>query len=832
MTGGGRTVYPPTGELDELVQRDPERAIAVARRWLVEHPDARAGRATVMITVARAAFETGEIGTASRFAHQAVAAAEEHGEPGERLAVGMSASAIIAESGDIRGALDLLDTTRPLASGGQVARWCMQRAYILCQAGRLTEALAEIDAAERPDIVDPGDRLGRLRLRNQRGVVLLQMGRLSEAADDFGAARAEAHALDQTAMLPGIVANLALTLGRMLHVGESIELFDEARHLHAAAGNTGRMAAVAELDRIEILLRARMPADAVRVASEVVATCMATGGTMTLGDAQLLLAEAQLQSGSPDRARRAADIARECFAKFNRIDMIPRAAALSVRADLARARPSEACAGALVIATEVIGQLAAQGWLHDARELRLACIRASVVAGAFDVADDHAAALRAGARGARRDERLVGCYAEAVHHLAQQRPDEALTAALDGLAHLEELIGEAATLEARFAASSVGDDLTGLAAQLAVLRGEPELVLQVAERTRARAVSEALAPDADSDETTHASAGAAASSVTGEGLTIVWTIAGTEVWAVATSGSHRRLVHVADLAEVVRAVTHVRAWLERGCSDPDASPEPARRALTRLDDLLEPVLDGFASHEPVVISPIGPLAGVPWQATPSLEGRIVVTVPNLRIHAQARLVASRPIESIALVVGPDIEHADIERAALRGLGVNVHEPARATIEGVRAVLEADGLVHLAAHGSFRADRPLLSQLLLADGASDLAAVLPPRVAARVVVLSSCEAGDHGTSGSELLGLATVLLARGAGAVVAPLVAVRELECAEFLSDVYSRLSGGAMLGQALADARREAMASPQLSRWAVGAAFACYGSGTAVCATG
>jgi len=70
-----------------------------------------------------------------------------------------------------------------------------------------------------------------------------------------------------------------------------------------------------------------------------------------------------------------------------------------------------------------------------------------------------------------------------------------------------------------------------------------------------------------------------------------------------------------------------------------------------------------------------------------------------------------------------------------------------------------------------------------------------------------------------------MLARGAGAVLAPLTVVRELECADFVADVHAQLSTGVPFGAAVAGVRERWLDDDDLSRWAVAGSFTCFGSG-------
>jgi CHAT domain-containing protein len=229
-----------------------------------------------------------------------------------------------------------------------------------------------------------------------------------------------------------------------------------------------------------------------------------------------------------------------------------------------------------------------------------------------------------------------------------------------------------------------------------------------------------------------------------------------------------------------------------------------------------------------VLVAVGGLHGIPWSGLPSLAGRSVTLSPNAQLWLQADRRAEEPARSVGLIVGPDVTTAAVEWAAVETLYAKVEIGADrdAVAETVRSMFARLDLVHVAAHGTFRSDHPLLSTLRLCDGESTLYDTVPARVQARLVVLSSCEGGAHGAAdGSEVLGLAAVMLARGAGAFLAPLTVVRELECADFVADVHAGLASGQPFGDAVAATRQHWLADDDLSRWAVASSFTCFGSG-------
>jgi hypothetical protein len=157
------------------------------------------------------------------------------------------------------------------------------------------------------------------------------------------------------------------------------------------------------------------------------------------------------------------------------------------------------------------------------------------------------------------------------------------------------------------------------------------------------------------------------------------------------------------------------------------------------------------------------------------------------------------------VSGPNLVADDVEWSTVDASypGLDHAGGAGATAATVRAMFGGHDLVHVAAHGRFRSDRPLLSTLELADGLVTLHDAIPAKVACKLAVLSSCEGGAHrGADGSEVLGLAALLLARGAASVLAPLTVVRDLECGEFVAAVHERFARGVPFGRAVADPRR------------------------------
>jgi CHAT domain-containing protein len=98
----------------------------------------------------------------------------------------------------------------------------------------------------------------------------------------------------------------------------------------------------------------------------------------------------------------------------------------------------------------------------------------------------------------------------------------------------------------------------------------------------------------------------------------------------------------------------------------------------------------------------------------------------------------------------------------------------ATVDAVLDGMERAGLVHIAAHGRFRADNPMFSSLQLADGLLYVHDLDRLQRTPHTVVLTACSAARAGVyGGDELLGTSVALLALGVRSVVAPLLPVRD-----------------------------------------------------------
>jgi len=108
------------------------------------------------------------------------------------------------------------------------------------------------------------------------------------------------------------------------------------------------------------------------------------------------------------------------------------------------------------------------------------------------------------------------------------------------------------------------------------------------------------------------------------------------------------------------------------------------------------------------------------------------------------------------------------------------EEALRSMQGAR-------VIHLSAHGNFRADNPLFSTLHLGSGVLFLADILTVPLSAELVVVSACNSGQTFSGrGDALLGVAHAFLAANARRLVASLWRVHDQATAEWM-ELFHRL---------------------------------------------
>jgi CHAT domain-containing protein len=185
-----------------------------------------------------------------------------------------------------------------------------------------------------------------------------------------------------------------------------------------------------------------------------------------------------------------------------------------------------------------------------------------------------------------------------------------------------------------------------------------------------------------------------------------------------------------------------------------------------------------------------------------------VVTPGAGTWLRAR-TATRPARpAVTALSGPGLHESEKEARDVAGTWTLPSGDADllvgddATTAAAHAALARSDLMHVAAHGTHRADSPLFSSVRLADGPLYAYELDPDEGMPSCVTLSACEAGLATLRpGDEGLGLTHVLLHVGVASVVAGVARVRDDVAAAVMRDVHRAMSEGASSAEALAAAQ-------------------------------
>jgi len=255
---------------------------------------------------------------------------------------------------------------------------------------------------------------------------------------------------------------------------------------------------------------------------------------------------------------------------------------------------------------------------------------------------------------------------------------------------------------------------------------------------------------------------------------------------------------------------------------PALAGEAALALLDVAGERLEAELLGEAARHlgasggcgPVVVVPPGKLHAVPWGLLPALRDRAVSVAPSASVWLRARRAVPPERRRVVLVLGPGLGTiaGEVPALAERYDDVAVLGDGGATAERVLAAMDGAWLVHVAAHGTFRADSPLFSSLRVDDGPLTVYDLERLGHAPYRLVLGSCDSGLLAPAGAdELLGLTTSLVALGTVGIVASVVPVNDVAAMRLMLLLHEELRGGATLAAALRHARQQVRGDPALA---------------------
>ncbi len=878
-------------EAHRLLGEDPRRARGLAAEALAgaRALGDRETEAVALRALGLAELDVGGAPEAVVHLRAAVAAARRAGSDRRLAESRMSLAYALQHDGRATAALRQAGLAMKQEAAAGDGRLHQQHALILERLGRLDEALEGYRRALAL-VRRSGDRHDEFTVLINRGVVQTYRGALRAAAADLREAEALAQRIGQPLWAAFSLGNLGLVATLRGDLPEALACFDGAEPVLAQASDT--RLALMELDRCRALLSAGLRHEARVSATRCVELLERCAMAAELAEARLTLAESALASGDTGAALEAAELAGAAFAAQRRPSWTALAENVAVRAAFAGGARNDALH---TRARGAATALAAAGWPAASLDARVLAGRVALALGrAEDAARDLATVARA-RRSGPVAQRLGAWHAEALQRLAAGRRAGALRALRAGLAVLDAHRLTLGATELRTGAAVHGNALTALGLGLALQSGRAAAVLEWAERGRAGALwqrparppgDDALAADlgelrallaaideagkeaagtqrllrrqADLEASVRRRARHAAGGDDGEQgappsaallrqalgprALVEFVLDGAELQAVVVAGAPPRLRRLGAIAEEVgselAALRFALRRLGRGSGSPASlavARDNADHAAERLDTLLlAPLATALAGRE-LVLVPTGELHALPWGALPSCATRPLSVAPSaaLWLRAAQRRAAGAG-GGLLLAAGPGLPEAAAEVRALaarRGDATTLLD-ADAGVEAVAAALETAARAHIASHGTFRADNPLFSSLLLADGPLTVYDLERLRAAPRDMILSACDGGVTAVRpGDELMGFSGALLALGTSALVASVVPVPDEPTHRLMLALHARLDAGEEPAAALAGARGDALTGADADL-VTAAGFVCFGAGSAATTAG
>jgi len=830
------------------------------------HPRAVADQATDMVVLARRLRDPELLGlslrvlawtyralwdetAARRLLTEAVRIGRRHGLAHVEASALVSRASVLQEMGRTAGAARDLDDAllavdratamepaeRTLLHG----RVRLSRAVLEQNAGRLASA----EQRYRSLLAEGGLDVSRTVIAtNNLAMLLAERGMFDEAL-----LRADA-SVELCAQAPGLLAPaiqtrawIAVRAGRLR---EGMHDFERAAQAYTDASiplgeyYTEYADAMADL---------RLLPEAAVAAAAAVDELHAAGAPLMATEAQLRLARITLLTGDAERAIALAETAADGARRQRRAGWRDRA--LLVAAD-ARLRVGAVGSVEAQAARRAAGRLERAGSLHDAVGGYLIAGRLALAAQRSRDAVSALGRAQALAGDGQVLVRLQGRLAGALSARATQSPAAVLVECRAGLRDLAVHRSALPTIELRALASGHGAELGEIGLGVVLAGRSPAKTLAWMERTRAAALL-AKIPASDAplaerrssnvgttdrrerglpapteggsrvsaadwshwargeDAPGHSSVpGLAATRDALDGRTLVELGAFEgRVVAVVVDPRRARLVELGSEQDVVTELRPLLFALRRLANPRGGAAAEAARAsadlrIARLRALLVTPL-GVGQDDELVVVPVGALHGVPWSCLH--DGPLSLAPSATFWQRTARAAAAWDGGTgTVLVAGPDLDGAREEVETLRSVhpGAVVLTPERSRAQEVVTALADADLAHLACHGTPRADNPMFSSLLLADGPITLQELHGAAVAPHRLVLASCHSGaDVAYAGDEVLGFVSAMLAQGTAGVVASIAAVPDVAAVDLMVELHRGVRDRLTLARALHAAR-------------------------------
>ncbi|TKB88236.1 MAG: CHAT domain-containing protein [Nitrospira sp.] len=265
------------------------------------------------------------------------------------------------------------------------------------------------------------------------------------------------------------------------------------------------------------------------------------------------------------------------------------------------------------------------------------------------------------------------------------------------------------------------------------------------------------------------------------------------IWHIGPESLHVRSVFL-PRSTLKHKIEHIRQSLV----DPK-HPYDQKTARELYLYLIAPVLPWIKSDH-LVIVPHEDLHYLPFQALQTeRDDRYLGEIYQISYAPSAMVLATlagpsalaRP--EVLAVADPSLQYAPDEvRAIGKGFSGLVVTETLANEADVKKLMAGKGLVHLAVHGKFASDEPLLSYLSLKEGKGDDGKLTAAEMyglsldSAKLVVLSACETGSvRATHANEVMGMVRGLIFAGADALLLSSWEIDDKATAEWTQSFYA-----------------------------------------------
>jgi tetratricopeptide (TPR) repeat protein len=840
----------------------PQDALLAARSVLARQPsayDASLAHHAIGIVLR----DRGKLPEAIAELKQGMRLARASGRPEREVDVQATLGAALAWTGRSQQGLALLNRAVAASRGDLTGRVLMRRASVLLDLGRFHEAHQDLSRA-LSYFRRTGDTVWEARSLTHRAAVFLGLGLPGRAAADYARAE-EMYATSgqefEYAKARHNSGCVALIRGDL---SEALAYFDDARNRYDTLGETNLDLVV---DRCSALLAAGLTEEAAQETVAALSRLPPEGG-IAYKKAEVLFAAATaaLAAGRPSDAKEHARRARRLFRTQGRPHWEARATLVLAEARYAVGEHSMAL---LRYAEQVAARLDAIRVCEairvgEAIQAHLLAGRIALSRGSVTQAGPHLEHAAKSRRGGPPLPRSVAWLARALQAEARGNARATVIACARGLDALEEHQMRLGATELRAYGTAHGAELATLAQRDALKRGDVRRLLFWSERWRATALAARSAPPGEDKllagelealrsvsrllgETEMAASRRSAlererrrletavqartrrtpgGQEPGEGqfdldelfaelgpATLIELVTVDSVLHAVVVANRR--VHLYMVGSVPEREVQMNRFVLRRLAR--GRPHPGdERVLKHRGAELEAALLGEAAARlgdgPVVVIPPGRLQAVPWTLMPSLRDRVVTVAPSASTWLRARRMRPPSRRRVALVVGPGLatQGAEVEPLRSRYPSSEVLGHGDATAAHVLGALDGAWLAHIAAHGSFRADNPMFSSILLDDGPLIVHDFERLGRAPYQLVLAGCDSGVAAPVGAdELLGLVSSLAPLGAAGIVASMVPVNDLALVPVMLALHDALHRGATLPEALLAARRAVVDDPQ-----------------------